>query len=156
MARGLYSAVFQGVAVTAAQDAFLLITTSSVPIDIHYISLGQSSDAGDAQDELLRVRLRRGMTTNGSGGTTPTGQLLTGGDAAVATTVHANDTTASSAGTIVELWEECFNVRAGWIWCPTPAMRIRVPISGKFAVNLPAAPADSLTMSGTIVWEELS
>jgi hypothetical protein len=34
-------------------------------------------------------------------------------------------------------------------------MQVTVGVSTRLAFNLVAAPADSLTMSGTIVWEEL-
>jgi hypothetical protein len=151
----MYSAVFQGVAVTAAQDLISLLATSTVKIKIHAIFIGQSSDAADAQDELLRIRIRRGMTTVGSGGgtVTPVDLALTG--TAAVSTARINDTTAASAGTILEIHEECFNVRGGWAYVPTPDMRPICDVSTRIAVNLPAAPADSLTMSGTMYFEEL-
>lgn len=151
----MYSAVSQGVAVTAAQDLMSLLATAAVRIKIHAIFIGQSSDAGDAQDELLRIRIRRGMTTVGSGGTTatPVDLALTG--TAATATCRINDTTAASAGTIQEVHEECFNVRQGWVYLPTPDMRPICEISTRIAVNLPVAPADSLTLSITVYFEEL-
>jgi hypothetical protein len=151
----MYSAVFQGVAVTAAQDVISLLAPSDRAIKIHAIYIGQSSDAGDAQDELLRIRIRRGMTTVGSGGGTVTPVDYQNSGSASGVTARINDTTAASAGTITEVHEECFNVRAGWVFLPTPEMRPVCSISTRIAVNLPAAPADSLTMSGTIYFEEL-
>jgi len=152
----VYTAVFQAAAVSAAQDLFMLLASSTVPIKIHAIYIGQSSDAGDAQDELLRITLKRGMSTSGSGGSTPTPVALNPGDPASGVTAHANDTTASSGGTIVVLDEQCFNVRAGYVYVPTPEARPVVPAGGRLAVNLPTAPADALTMSGTIYFEELA
>lgn len=153
--RGVYTVVFQRVAVTAAQDLFLLVTSSTVPIEILRCEIGQNSDFGDAQDELLAIRHRTGMTTNGSGGSTPTPNPTHGTTAASGVTAHANDTTASSAGTILEAYESDFNVRSGYLWVMTPEERIVVAASSKWALNLPAAPADSLTMSGTVVYREL-
>lgn len=151
----LYTSCFQAVAVTAGQDLLSLLATSTVPLKIHYFSCGQSSDAGDAQDELLRIRFRRGMTTVGSGGSAPAMNPLDVRELTAATaTARANDTTPASIGTIVEIWEECFNVRSGYIFMPTPELRPTIGISTRGAFNLPSAPADSLTMSGTIVWEE--
>lgn len=155
MANGTYSVVSQRVAVTAAQDLALLVTGSGSPIEIVYAYVGQSSDFGDAQDELLALRWRTGMTTNGSGGSAPTPQIIRG-DAACAATARVNDTTASSTGTILELHEECWNVRAGWVYFPPPESRIKIGVSAKLALNLPVAPADSLTVSITIVFRELA
>lgn len=152
----LYTSCFQAVAVTALQDAMSLLAASGCALKVHYFSLGQSSDSGDAQDELLRIRFRRGMTTVGSGGSAPAMNPVDATNTTAATaTCRANDTTPASAGTIVEMTEECFNVRAGYVWMPTPAMQITIAPGTRGAFNLPAAPADSLTMSGTIIWEEL-
>ena len=152
----LFTSVFQRVAVTAGQDLLSLLAPSTKCLKVHYFSCGQSSDFGDAQDELLPIRFQRGMTTVGSGGTTPAmnpvDPLWT---IAAGATARANDTTPASAGTIVQMTEECFNVRAGYVWMPTPAFQIIIAPSTRGAFNLPTAPADSLTMSGTIVWEEL-
>jgi hypothetical protein len=154
----MYTAVFQAVAVTAAQDLFTIITSSTAAVVVHAIYIGQSSDFGDAQDELLRIALKRGMTSNGSGGGTYTPVPLVPTDAAFGGTCRINDTTASSGGTIVVLDEQCFNVRSGYVFVPTPEMRsvVQASTGGRFAVNLVAAPADSLTVSGTIYFEELS
>lgn len=151
----MYTAVFQAVSVTAAQDLISVLATASVRIKIHACYIGQSSDAGDAQDEMLRIRIRKGMTTVGSGGGTMTPNDIQNIGTAAVTVARINDTTAASAGTIQELHEECFNVRAGWVYLPTPEMRPIVDVSTRLAINLPAAPADALTMSGTLYFEEL-
>lgn len=152
----LYTAVFQAVAVTAAQDLLSLLTTAACPVKVHYFSCGQSTDVGDAAEENLRIRIQRGMTTVGSGGSAPAAVPVEAGNTMTATaTPRANDTTAASGGTIVQVWEEVWNVRTPYIWMPTPAMQVTVGVSTRLAFNLVAAPADSLTMSGTIVWEEL-
>lgn len=148
----VYRVTFDRVAVTAAQDLFLLITASGVPIEILSIDIDQSSDFGDAQAEGGAVRMRQGMTTNGSGGSTPTPV----GPGTASTTAHANDTTASSAGTIVE-WEDlAFNWQSGFHWRATPVEQMPVPASAKWALNLPVAPADSLTVSGVVRFRELA
>jgi len=151
----MYSAVFQAVAVTAAQDLLSLLTTSACPIKVHYFSCGQTSDVGDAAEEILRIRIQRGMTTVGSGGTAPAAVPLLRGGRTGLSTPRANDTTAASGGTIEQVWEEPWNIRAPYIWMPTPAIQVDCAVSMRVAFNLVAAPADSLTMSGTIVWEEL-
>ncbi len=151
-----YSSVFQAVAVTAQQDLLSLLAPAASIIKVHYFSCGQSSDAGDAQDELLRIRIQRGMTTVGSGGTAPAMNPIEAQNTMAAlATARANDTTAATAGTITQIWEECFNVRAGYIYMPTPELRPTIAVSTRLAFNLVTTPADSLTMSGTIIWEEM-
>lgn len=150
----LYSVVFDAVAVTAAQDLFEVVAASGKPVTLHSLRIGQSSDAGDAQDEQLRIRIRSGQTTSGSGGTTPTPVPLNPGDAAFGGTTEVNNTTQASAGTIVTHLSDAWNVRAGYVWCPTPEERIGLAAGGRLTVELPAAPADSITLSGTLVFEE--
>jgi len=151
----MYTAVFQAAVVTAAQDLISLLATSTVRIRLHAVFIAQSSDAGDAADEQLRIRIRRGMTTAGSGGGTATPVDIHSTGTAATATARINDTTAASAGTITEVHEECFNVRGGWAWIPTPEMRPICEVSTRIAINLPAAPVDPLTMSGTVYFEEL-
>lgn len=151
----LYTSVFQAVAVTAAQDLLSLLAPAATILKVHYFSCGQSSDFGDAQDEILRIRIQRGMTTVGSGGSAPAMNPVEAQNTMAALgTARANDTTAASAGTITQILEECFNVRTGYIYMPTPETRPTIAVSTRLAFNLVAAPVDSLTMSGTIVWEE--
>src|ERR1041384_3904542 len=64
----VYVATFSAVAVTAAQDAFEIVAPSNSRVAIREISLGQYSDSGDAQAELLSVLLIRGHGTAGTGG----------------------------------------------------------------------------------------
>ena len=59
-------------------------------------------------------------------------------------------------GTPVDLHAEAFNIRAGWAYIPTPEARPGVGQNNTIiVVRLMAAPADSLTMSGTLIVEEL-
>ena len=151
----LYTSVWQAVAVSAQQDLCSLLASASVPLKLHYISISQSTELGDAAEEQLRIRIRRGMTTVGSGGSAPAMNPVSVLESVAATAVcRANDTTAASGGTIAELWEECWNVRTPFIWVPTPACQLTCAVSTRIAVNLVSTPADSITMSGTIVWEE--
>ncbi len=151
----MYSAVSQAVAVTAAQDLLSLLTTAACPIKVHYFSCGQGTDVGDAAEEILRIRIQRGMTTVGSGGSAPAAVPLLRGGRTGLSTPRANDTTAATGGTIEQLWEENWNIRTPYIWMPTPAIQVDCGVSMRLAFNLVGAPADSITMSCTIVWEEL-
>lgn len=151
-----YSLSFSAVAVSAAQDLWELVPVTDKPIKIHEIRIGQSSDAGDAQDELLQVSIIRGYTVSGSGGTTGlTPANLDQNDATCGITIaKINDTTQANTGTAVTLLTDTFNVRSGWLYMPTPELRPRIAAATRVIVAV-TAPADSLTMSGTITFEEL-
>jgi hypothetical protein len=156
--RGVYSVVSAAVAITAAQDLVYLASSSTIPLRILRIEIGQNTEVGDAQDESLRVRFRRSMTTVGSGGSsiTPAKYGSITADPAASFTARANDTTAASGGTIEEIFDGMqWNVRNGYIWLPTPKEELLIPVSTKFAFNLPTAPADSVTTSVTMLVEEM-
>jgi hypothetical protein len=150
----IYIARFSGVAVTVAQDLFQLLASATVPIIIHEIRIGQSSDAGDAQAEMARIQLARSdMTINGSGGTTVTPVATSPGSPAAATVVEANNTTLSTVQ--VPILSDVFNVQANWLYVPTPETRIIILPTQGFIIALPDAPNDSLTMSGSVIFEEI-
>jgi len=152
----MYAITFEGVTVTAAQDFFEIQPADDKPVVIHAIYLSQSSDAGDSQEELLRIKIIRGHTTSGSGGTTATPRPLDPNSPSAGMTAEVNNTTIASGGTAVDLHADTFNVRSGWVYMPTPEARPKVNQGNTtLVVRLMAAPADSLTMSGTLVVEEL-
>lgn len=152
------SVEFEGVAVTAAQDLFELHGSGTVNV-IHAVIITQSSDVGDTENEQLRIKLKHGNTlvSAGSGGaaasTLALDRTIT---QALKSDAISNNTTKASSGTIVDLWSEAFNIHTGFFWMPTPEMRITIPYAEYFIVELVAAPADSLTMSGTLIFESFN
>ena len=148
----IYSASFEEVAVSAAQDLFEITAPADSSVIIHSVTITQSSDAGDSQAEMLPILIHRG-TTSGSGGSTPTPNPYALGDAAAGTTVEANNTTQGTEGTI--LHAEAFNVQIGFYYLPPPEDRIIVSPSDILHIELQSAPADALTMNGTVVFEEI-
>lgn len=157
MATGnFFSATFTAVAVTAAQDVFEITAPATRRVRIHDIRLGQYSDAGDAAAELLSVLVIRGYTVSGSGGSAPTpANLISDSTRAAQSSVEVNNTTVASAGTAVTLLADAWNVQAGaWIAPLGDRNAILIGPSVRLVVRI-TAPADSLTMNGTIVFEEL-
>lgn len=156
----MYTISFGAVSVTAQQDLFSFKPADDKPVTIHacYISnVGIAADAGDAQEELLRVVIIRGHTTIGSGGSNPTARPLASADTAFGptTNVRANDTTKVSGGTGVILHDDGFNNRVGWVYLPTPEMRILSNEGDGFvAVQLLSTPTDAILLSGTLYVEE--
>jgi len=151
----MYTATFSAVDVTAQQDFFEVLAPADAVVILHAIYLSQSSDVGDSAEEMLQMAIKSGQTTGGSGGSTPTPAPLELGDAAFGGTVEANNTTKASAGTIVTHHKEAFNIRTGLAYVPTPEARKVLSPSARMTVELLTTPADSLTMDGTIVFEEI-
>jgi hypothetical protein len=151
----MYSAVFEGVSVSAAQDLFEITAPSTATVVIHSVSITQ--DASETSEQLPATIKRVPSPTSGSGGASVTPRKLGGpGDAAAASTVERNNTTrATSGGTIETLRRRAENVLNGWHWLFTPEERIVVPPSGMVVVGLEQAPAAALTVSGELVFEEL-
>lgn len=153
----MYAVSFEYVVVTAAVDFFELTPADDKPVAVHAIYLSQSSDVGDVAEEMLRVQILRGHTTSGSGGSAATpAPLNSSADAAAGCAAETCNTTIASAGTAVALHAEAFNIRAGWQFIPTPEMRPGASQANTtIVVRLMAAPADALSMSGTLIFEEL-
>lgn len=153
MAR-VYTAQFNGVAVTAQQDLFEIVAGTNTPVVIHEIFLSQSTEVGDVMEEGLSILLKQGQTTTGSGGSAPTKVPRDVDDAASAATVAANNTTKASAGTIVTHAAWNWNVRVPLQILFTPEIRPYVKGGRRLTLELATTPADSITMSGYITWSE--
>lgn len=150
----IYTAQFTGVAVTAQQDFFEITAGSGQPIEIHEIFISQSTEVGDAQEEGLSILLKQGATTTGSGGSTPAAVPRDVDDAASTATVKANNTTKATAGTIVTHETYNWNVRMPFqkIW--PPETRPYAKASRRLTLELATTPADSITISGFVIWQE--
>lgn len=152
----IYSVVFGAVSVSAAQDLFELTPADDKPCEIVGIMLSQTgnSDVGDAAEECIRFSIIRGHTTGGSGGSAPTPRPAKRSDPAAGFAAEVNNTTIASAGTGVTLHEDSFNVRAGYInWFPPGCEPEATQGDTTIVVRIPA-PADAITLSGTLYVRE--
>ncbi len=147
-----YAVVFEEVSVSAIQDLFEVVAPADASVKIKSVEIGQSSDAGDAEAEMLPILMHRGTAT-GSGGTTVTPSPLEEGDAAFGGVAEANNTTQSVEGMFI--YAGAFNVQIGFFYIPPPELQPTISPSQLFIVELQAAPNDALLMSGTIVLEEI-
>jgi hypothetical protein len=155
MAGRVYTVEFEGTAVTAQVDFFEIDAAAEKPVEVIGLVLSQSSDVADAAEEILRFRVIRGHTTGGSGGSAPTPRPVNPTDAAAGFAAETLNTTIASAGTGVNLHSDSFNIRAGYqLWLP-PGCEWVTSGTSLLVVRLMAAPADSLTMSGTLYVREL-
>lgn len=148
-----YSAPMDNLAFTTATDVFEITAAAGARVRIHMMELGQHTDLGDAAEEVLRIGLYRGATA-GSTGTALTEQPYTdSNDGAATAAVVANRGTASTGGTLLQIITWNIRIPTQWIW--TPEMRPILEVSTVGTFRLLGAPTDSVSVSGTIVWEEL-
>lgn len=147
----VYTAAFDNVAITTAIEFLELTAPSDAAIVILGAELSQSTEAGDAQAEQLRVMFRR-YSAAGTGGTALDERPhMVGYPAAGATVTNARTVGTASA----DLWSNAWNIQAGMIYKPSPEERVYVSPSGIVAFELMAAPADSVSFSGCITWGEI-
>lgn len=156
--RGVYTVSFEAQTIAAASgdyDLFEIVPADDKPVEIVGCSLGNKSEVGDAQDEMLQVSIVRGNTTS-SNGTTTTPQLLDPSDPAASFGAETVGATVATAGTSVTLISDTFNVRGGWSQVFPEAMRPKVSQANTgLYVRLTAAVADDLVLSGTLWVREL-
>lgn len=145
----MYTVSFQDVAVIAIQDLFQIEAVTK-RATLHAIFLSQNTDVGDAAAENLTIVFRR--VTDVLTNVTAEVKLDTASPAALAD-LNVNDTTPLATGAEI-IHAECWNIALPFVWMPPPEMRIIVPVDDVVTIWLPTAPADSLTMSGTMYFEE--
>lgn len=154
----VHSAPMDALAFTAATDVFECTPAADRAMIILGMSLCQTTDLGDANEEVLRIGIYTDVTA-GSTGTALTEQPFVNesGTAASTAAVVANRGTASTGGTLVGIigW----NVRIPLEWYPVPELRPKFsniaaegPVS---SFRLLTAPGDSITVSGTLYWSEI-
>jgi hypothetical protein len=102
------------------------------------------------------VLFARGYTVSGSGGSTMTPVTRSGLSVATAavSTIEINNTTVANTGTPAVLLADSFNIAAGFRYYPSQEDAIILQPSSRFVVRI-TAPADALTMNGTLVFEEI-
>lgn len=156
----LYTAAFKDIAVTAAQDLFEIAAPSDAVVVIHEWFLVQKTETGDAAEEMLLLTTNRGVgtVTSGSGGAAVTPQPISDGDPAFGGVVERNNTTIMVVGTgtlETDLEVHAWNVRVPYARIYTPETRPVISPSNRWTLELETAPADSITMSGFITFEEI-
>lgn len=153
----MYTVSFENVSIPAtnAMDLFEITPADDKPVKLcalYLSNVGGTADAGDAQEELLRLVIKRGFTTSGSGGSTPTAVPVNSStDTAAGFTAEANNTTVATTGTTTDIHADGWNVRVPYqvIW--PPEMRPGASQANTtIIVRLVAGPADAVLCSGTI------
>lgn len=154
----VYTVEFDAVSVSAVQDFFEITPGDDKPLTLLGLVLSQygTADFGDAQAEGLGIKIVRGYTVSGSGGTAATAVPLDPGDASAGFTCEVNNTTQANTGSPVTVWADGFNVQVGYqMWFPENCQPKVNQGQTSLVCRLIGAPADALsTMNGTLVVAE--
>lgn len=151
----IYTVSFQNVTISAAQDMIMVKAGSSNPIALTSVNIGQITGTAVA-NQRIRIQMLPATVTNGSGGGAGTISKWIASDAATSATARINDTSqATSGGTIIDIWDDQWNIVNGFLWVPPIPTRPPVAaVSAAFRVSLDSAPS-SLVTNMTLTFEEL-
>lgn len=163
--RGVYTVMFQAITANNADgnhDWFEIDPAADKPIEIIGVFLGQSSDFGDAQEEILRwsiVYMSGGTFTSG-GEVSTTARLCDPSDGAASGAYEAfnsNGTVATTSGTSVIRHADSFNVRTGLQVIFPPEMRHKCDGAANSAmlVRNDSTVADDIVFDGVMYVREL-
>lgn len=143
---------------TVAIDWVEVRSAASRVLKLVEVRISQSTETGDAAEEMIRWYIKTGISTvaSGSGGTTPTPYALDGSATASGFTAEVNNTTqlAVGTGTLNTIVMDPFNVRTGLLYVPLPQVVWQVANQNYIAIGMGAAPADSITWEGCAFFEE--
>lgn len=138
----------------AAFDAVELVEAGTGLLLVKRLMLWQTTDLGDAQEEVLRAEWVRGNTTTGSGGQTTVITPLNSRDPAASTTAKLLNTTTATAGSPVSLGVMGWNIRIPLDVLYPPLQEI-VARNGERVCFRVSAPADAITCNCSCLIEEL-
>jgi hypothetical protein len=152
-----YKCPFGMTAVTAAVDLLELAPAANKPVIVLRTHIGQVTEVGDAQEEFLETSWVRGNTTSGSGGTSAVaGVPCDANDAVSGFTYESLNTTQASDGTPVTVDRAVWAIRGGMDTVHLPEERIKATAADTLlCLRLGAAPADSITLGGSVTVGEL-
>lgn len=162
---GIFTATFSAIAVSAAQDVFEIVAPSNSRVAIRRILLGQYTldEETIAESDLVGVQIIRGYTTTGSGGAAVNAKNIDEYGPDDNCTIARNNDTLATAGSPFILVSEAWNVMGGYVWPTTFPPSILYPNKTGLIIIKPStrlvvriiAPKASMTMNGTLEFEEL-
>ncbi|MFO1157263.1 MAG: hypothetical protein U1E60_00335 [Reyranellaceae bacterium] len=150
----IFKVPMSAVSISTAQDLWHIKAGATYPVVIHEIVLSQKTLVA-VEGKDLKLMRHTVAVTQGSGGSTPTSQNVAPGGGSSGCTIHMNDTTQASSGTLTTLHADVWQLLNGFFWMPAPEDRIFIAPSTGFIVSLAAAPSAPMIASGTVTYEEL-
>lgn len=146
-----YTVSFSEVAFTTAVDLFELDAAAEKPISITGLHIAQSTEFGDAAEEVIPFKVIRGAATSGAG-TSITPRPLNKTDTAAGFVAERG--AVATAGTPIDLHADAWNVRAGYqLWLPE-GHEWMTSGADLLEIQLTTAPVDSIDISATIYVRE--
>ena len=138
---------------TASFDALEVTLASGIGRLLRFY-MWQTTDLGDAAEEVLRVEVIRGHATSGSGGQTTVVTPLNAFDGAASFTAELLNTTIASTGSPVGLGARGWNIRTDLDWIFPPLQEPMIRTTERMVVRV-SAPADAITVNCSAVFEQL-
>lgn len=140
---------------TVSIDVFEIDPAADKAVFIKDLRIWQTTDLGDANEEVLTVSIQRGFTTSGSGGAAPTSDQRMASDTAPAFTAECRNTTLATTGTPDILFRDGWMIRQPFD--PRNLQVAEEPIFSPNAIVVVrlSAPADSITLDAYCVVEEI-
>ena len=152
----MYSAVFNGVAVSAITDLFWMGAPTDAIVVIHEITVTQEAQETSEQLPLLIFRT---TTDNSAQGTSVTANPLEVGFPAHGSVVRRSITGGNLSAETTILRRLSQNLVNGWHYLFTPETRIVLSptagTAGRLAIKLPTAPGASITLDAELIFEEI-
>lgn len=147
-------------AVTTAVDIFEVVASTNKPLIVLGFDIYNTTDVGDAQEEILELGEVRGVgtITSGSGGGTSTVVATDEGTQSLtAPAVETLNTTRMAVGTGTLRTEQKmgWNVRIPLTYFFPEILRPEIRPGDHWTLAILAAPADSITIGGTLYLGEM-
>ncbi len=138
----------------ASVDLLEVVAAAAKPLVILGFDIAQTSDVGDAAEEILQLSIKSGQSTSGSGGSASTPVANDTSNAAASFTAEQANTTKASGGTIVTHYTFGWNVRIADQRRFTQEEQILLAAGRRATLEISAA-ADSLTVFGQLICQEI-
>lgn len=140
---------------TGPTDLFCITAPSNSKVAVREIRLGQFTEFGDAQAELLSLQLMTESTAIG-GGTVISAYPVrrhTGAPTA-GSSVTGPSTTLASTASAAQAMSDSWNVAGGWYYHPEIYERIVIEPGNRFVLRQ-TTPNDPVTLNGTLILQEI-
>lgn len=152
----VFTAPFSAVILsTNPYDVFHITAPSNARVAIREVRLGQYSEFGDAEAELLSIQIMVGTTAASTGtAITPLNVLRHTGAPTAGTAVVGPSTALASTASATVLIADSLNIAAGYWLSPTDCDRIVLNPSQRATIRM-SAPTDAVTLNGTLMFQEM-
>lgn len=147
----MYTMTQSGFSSSASLDLFEIAAPSTDIVVIHEFGVSQLADVADAEEEMLLLEWKTGVTT-GTASAANANPILTG-DSADASTLKYNSTVKATSGNAMYSWY--WNVRIPFQQIFTPETRPILAPSQVGVLTQSTTPADEITYGIYVVFEEI-